>query len=888
MRVIKPLRLSINQRVLTVRRAHHLSVGLLVYFPFEAPGVALPEVSLWRNIAPIVGKDAILDEGLPKPCGEVLVFGKAYSPGGEPRPAFSARVQMGTVDKTIFVVGRRRWENGVPTEPEPITEMPITWENAFGGPDFPANPTGMGAGPIEEDGKRVHYLPHLEDPRHLLQSPSARPPPACFVPLDPGRPQRMEKMGTYGQQWVETEFPGFARDLDPEYFMVAPEDQRLGGYLEGGEAVTLENLHPSMPRLTTEVPRLRARCLVEQGGEPLRDVPTRLETLLLFPSIARGIALFRGIFPVAEDDAADVTLMLAALERAGSPKPMEHYRAVLAQRLDKEKGHLYGLRDRDLMPEPDGSAPTFADEVLGDMEALIAREGIAERRMRARAQRDLDQARMDLRVLGVDPDEKLPREVPQAKEPPKPEDLAEYFEDAQAEGAKIQADIEAEAQRELDEAEVQRTRMEDETRKTCARLGVDYDELKRKNTSKATRPPRFSAEAELARMRELAEVGRKLDAPIEDLEAKLADPSFIARLRAMEEAELMVYRCSAHLMPPADAPDAEAQAAARAEVERALAAGEPLARRDLTGIDLRGLSFAKCDLREALLEGADLSGCDLSGAVLAGAVLVRAELGGARLEGADLSGVNLGEAKAEGADLTSVNLRKAVLWKTKCAAARFVAADLRETDLMETLVAGADFSAVEAGGAIFYENDLTGARFTGAKLQKTTFFQCKGADIDFAAACLEQTGFVGVQAEGVSFRGASAASLRVVSTSALRGADFSGAKLEGANLRGVDLTGANFEGASADGADFSEAILRGARITGVSAIGTRFMRSDLTDADLTGTNLMDGLLLKAKLAGAKLEKVNLFRANLAHAKGDDRTSFAGSLVKRVLYTRQNG
>ncbi len=63
MRVIKPLRLSLNQRVLTVRRAHHLSVGLLVYFPFEAPGVALPEVSLWRNIAPIVGKDAILDEG---------------------------------------------------------------------------------------------------------------------------------------------------------------------------------------------------------------------------------------------------------------------------------------------------------------------------------------------------------------------------------------------------------------------------------------------------------------------------------------------------------------------------------------------------------------------------------------------------------------------------------------------------------------------------------------------------------------------------------------------------------------------------------------------------------------------------------------------------------
>jgi hypothetical protein len=51
---------------------------------------------------------------------------------------------------------------------------------------------------------------------------------------------------------------------------------------------------------------------------------------------------------------------------------------------------------------------------------------------------------------------------------------------------------------------------------------------------------------------------------------------------------------------------------------------------------------------------------------------------------------------------------------------------------------------------------------------------------------------------------------------------------------------------------------------------------------------MEAILDKAKVPGAIFEKANLFGASLLHTIGDDRTSFAGALVKQVVFTRQEG
>ncbi|WP_437315195.1 DUF2169 domain-containing protein [Sorangium sp. So ce385] len=880
MRVIKPLRLSILQRVITVRREHRLVIGLLVYFPFEAPDLPLPEVAMWQNVVKQLGKDAALDEGLPKPHGEVLVHGKAFSPGGQPRQVFEARVRAGAIDKAIFVVGRRRWAFDGPTDPEPIVEMPITYENAFGGPGYPQNPVGMGLSPVAENGVEVHYLPHLEDPRNLLRSPGDRPAPAAFGPIDVTWPQRARKAGTYGARWLEAEFPGLASDLDPELFQAAPLDQRIEGYFQGGEEVVIENMHPTRPRLETRVPRLRARCFVAMkgaGGEqPLHEVPTRLDTVLLFPNIERGVAVFRAVQPIAEDDAADVSTLLAALERPESPRPIEHYRATLAQRVDREKGHLYGLRERDLLPEPDPGAPALPDETVSDMDELIRREGALEKRARARAQSELEQARLSMRVLGLDPDEKLPKEIPPPEQPPALDELPDYVERVQAQAKDIQAEAEAKQRSALEEA-----------RATCAAQGIDFDALVEQGRKEGGGPPAFRAETELARLRELAGIARAGGAPMPELEAKIEDPAFRASLAKMEDMQLFAYRSFGHVFPPAKDRAPEEQARLRAEVERAIAEGRPLAGRDLTCADLRGLPLSGVNLRSALLERADLTGCDLSGADLSGALLARAKLDAARLTGATLAGANLGEVDGAGASFAGARLQKAVLYKARLSRASFEGADLRGADLMEASLKGADFGGAEAEEVLFFRADLEGARFSRARLGKATFFQCACEGIDFSHAILEGTGFLELAARRASFREARARNLRLVSTSALPGVDFTGADLRMATLRGVDFTGASFEGAWVEGADFGEANLRGARLLGLRGRGARFMRADLTDADLSGSNLMEALLQHALLAGAKLEDANLFRATLLGARGDHRTRFTGAYVTQALFTRQS-
>lgn len=143
MRVVKPQRLSVLQRVFEVRGERLLSLGIAAFLPFEAPELPLPEISMWQEVPKQLGKDVALDEGLPKPRGEVLVFGTAFAPGGQARPVFRARVRVGPIDKAAYIVGKRRWVRGVPSEPEPLSQLALGWDKAFGGPGFAPNPIGM-------------------------------------------------------------------------------------------------------------------------------------------------------------------------------------------------------------------------------------------------------------------------------------------------------------------------------------------------------------------------------------------------------------------------------------------------------------------------------------------------------------------------------------------------------------------------------------------------------------------------------------------------------------------------------------------------------------------------------------------------------------------------
>jgi uncharacterized protein YjbI with pentapeptide repeats len=869
-KVIKPQKLALLTRSFEFGKDFFLSVAVLFFFPFDAPRKPLSEVDLWKFVPGELGKDAALDVCMPKKRAEFLVTGRACPRGGQPAIACAPRAQVGPIEKTLWAVGSRTWKLGAPSSAEPFTEMPITWENAFGGPGFKPNPLGKGIDKVKTERGEVRPLPNIEDPKRLVKSPRDKPPPAGFGPYDLTWPQRFKKAGTYDKTWVKERFPGFAADIDWTIFNTAPEDQQMDGAFKGDERFTLDFMHPKKTRLEGELPGAVARCFVNQKtaqGEVFKEIGTKLDTVWLFPHAERGILVFHGLTQVTEDDACDVLQIVTAFEEMGVPRPVEHYKRVLAERLDREKGVIAALRDGDLMP----AWPLASEAAQGDEMAALVTENLLQKNLRKKAQRQVEEQRALLVSFGLDPDAHgVPASLAPEETPPSLEELPQKVEHLL---------VEAKKQREAQEQE--RVTCEEQLRRALVDQGLDPEPTLSALRSPPGGPPRFSAQGELETLRATVEEHKRLGLDVGWLEAMLVDPQLEVRLGNAERRVLDAYRSSVHHGQPAGARDAEASRRAREAVLAAVRAGESFEGRDLTGADLSGIQIPGANLAGAFMEGVKLTGADLAGADLSGVVLARADLTKVNLRGAKLQKANLGsavlrEAQADGADLT-----EAILSKADLTGARLVGALLAKADLSEATLGGADLSGVKAPGLILLKTDISGLRFGKADLSGCNFLEVTAEGTDFSEACLESAVFLGARGGGASFRGAKLGNLRLVQDCCFEKADFRGANLEGANLRGTKLGECDFTRARLVGADLSECDLKRARLTCVVARDARFVKADLGDAVLAGADLMNAIFQKALIPGANFRGASLYQADLSRVLADDRFSLAGANVKKV-------
>lgn len=880
MRTIKPNKLGLLTKVFENDGEVYLVVTLLVFFPFGSPRSLLHEQSLWTFAAAELGGDAILDECMPKLRGELLVTGRCFTAGGVPRPACSVRVQIGAIDKTLYVVGNRRFGLLGMTEPEPFTEMPITWQNAFGGEGYAPNPLGKGFAPVRGDDGAVHPLPNVEDPKHLIRSPGDRPAPAGFGSYDPTWPQRFSKVGTYDEAWLKERYPEVARDFDWSYYNTAPPDQQIEGYFRGDEAFVIENMHPDKPRIEGVLPGVATRCFINQktdDGEVFREAVMRLDTVRLFPDKERGVLVYRGTLKIREDDAADVLQIVAAAEAMEAPKPVEHYRTVLAQRLDKEKGHLFLLRDGDLLPPPEPDAKPLPDDPQAAMTRLIRSENLLQKRVRAGAERRMEEIKAQIRAQGLDPESIVEPLPPDDAQEPSLEELPAYVDQMLG-----KVDVERASLDERRAAEELRVRAE------CAKHGLDYDELVREAQRESGGPPKFSAKKEIERLEDLAQLARNGGVEWPEIEAKLADPDLVAHLVAVEEHMRASYRQFAHHFPAASRLEGDEAERVRNEVIAGYKEGASFAGRDLTGADLSHLDLTGIDLEGAMLEAASLTGTRLRDANLADAVLARADLLGADLTGANLAGANFGGATLCDARMRGLDLTGAVLAKADLSGADLTGARLSNADLSEAVFDNADLSQVTAEGLLLMNADLSSVRLSGADLQKCTFIETNVEGVDFRGANLGASVFINCKGDGAVFRGGKLDNVRMLAGSSFAGADFRGASLEGANLRGTRLSGSDFTEAVLQTSDLSECDLRGAHLDRAAAANAMFIRADLTGATMSGIDLMQAILQKARVDDANLEKANLFRADAAKMRGNAATSLKGANVKYVRTVAAQG
>ncbi len=340
MNVVKEFEHSLLLNAFGIADKYYLTASVLVFFDLANPSALLKEQELWPAVTDVLGKDVMLDQGMPKPKGEVLAAGSCFAPSGGVRNASHVRFRVGDIRKTVHVFGNRYWIHrggvvSVITDPEPFKAIPVTYENAFGGTGYDKNPIGKGIDPaVTSSGKTVIPLPNIEDPDHLIGSPSDRPEPAGFAPYPLTWPQRTRKLGTYDDKWLRERWPYYPEDMDHTFFNASPPDQQIKTYFKGDEGIEILNMHPEIQLIQSRLPSVRIRCFMTMADKTVedkektefREVSTNLDTVWLFPSIMRGIAVFRGTTEVRDDEYSDVIRIFIATEKLKEkPKDLPYY-----------------------------------------------------------------------------------------------------------------------------------------------------------------------------------------------------------------------------------------------------------------------------------------------------------------------------------------------------------------------------------------------------------------------------------------------------------------------------------------------------------------------------------------------------------------------------------
>ncbi|MFT3735429.1 MAG: DUF2169 domain-containing protein [Rhodocyclaceae bacterium] len=865
MRVIKPFTASLLTRSFEFKKRQYLGISVLLYTPMGDVPMLLPEKDLWPFWATQPEAAGPLEESFPRRRAEYLVCGSAYTTP-QRRDGVAVRARVGNLAKDLAVWGQRYWDGNRISPATPFESLPLGWTRTYGGADFASNPLGMGRADTDLGGHSVRLLPNIEYIPHPLTSPRDEGVPAAFSPIDQMWPQRAAMRGTYDERWLKEEFPAIASDADWRFFNVAPGDQQQDAAFSGTEAYAFENMHPEKAVVSGHLPGVTTRVFatrVLNGEQLFQEVITRLTALWFFPAAERVIQVFQGTLEVTEDDASDVSLLMAAIEKLGEQRPIEHYHAVRDKRLDKKKGALETLRESDL-------APADLAQPIHDFTPTPNR---ALERGTRRAELEREAARAEVAKHGLDPDE----HAPPVKAPPPPviksiDDLIAFSEKAFSDIVDVPVRMAAEKAKLMADAKA-----------VFDREGLDFSVIERETAGLLTSgPPKPGAPKLVEDFKGLVAQGKQTGADIRELEEMLADPKVQAQWKGGDEAAMQGYRLMAQHQAPANMLGAEASAALKQRLLAAHVAGQSLAGWDLTGIELADVDLTGADLTDVLLECAVLKNCCFNGAKLGNALLVRARLEDCRFEQAQLAQSNLSAAHIEhcsfnGADLTGVTLEKTALLHTDLCGTRLDGIGFNETHFENV-----DFSAARSDTMLTFRGlTLHGVRFAQAHFTQSIFLECDLGAADFSEARLDKVVFVTVRASQAKFRKLVVGSGCFAMGCQFDGADFSGAKLERVGMRGTQFTGAEFSLASLRGSDLSECDLRGARFYATDARDALFVRAQLETTSLASANLANAVLMHARLGETDFRHANLHEADLARVRVGPNVKFENALLTRV-------
>ncbi|WCN10227.1 DUF2169 family type VI secretion system accessory protein [Marinomonas mediterranea] len=215
-----------------------------------------------------------------KKGAEILLYAHAYSE--QPTHRILVKAELKTVrehwQKQLVVIGPRYWRRRLldyyPSNPELITELPVSYEYAFGGKNpykehdvYLANPVGRGY--VARGKAKGNPLPQVEHLNDLIKKPRYKAVPYGFGPIGLHWESRYKLFPEIDERALhEGEFP-YRAALPKALYNSAPKDQQLENTLIGMVSVKLTGMTKGLSAtesltLPLNIPSIECQMITRQ------------------------------------------------------------------------------------------------------------------------------------------------------------------------------------------------------------------------------------------------------------------------------------------------------------------------------------------------------------------------------------------------------------------------------------------------------------------------------------------------------------------------------------------------------------------------------------------------------------------------------------------------
>jgi len=850
MKTTKPNTMSLLFRTHLLGKKDVLTISAFATFKFDTSEPRLFEdQELWKIVELNLAKDETFDLGIPKPRGEYLVYGSAFSQ--KPVQGMGIYASVGDMSKTLIVIGNRFWTKIGSSAPENFTSMPVDYKHAFGGEGYLDNPLGKGyLG--STDGKT--YLPNIEDPDRPIVNKNDRRFPAGFNPYPIDWPQRMQYMGPINDNYLQEYWPGFPGGTNPEIFNTAPIDQRLKGYFLGDEKIIIKNMHHKQSTQFSQLPGLRARIFIVQtdqnGQELFKELSAKPETLWLFPNQEAGVLLFRASTNVIDEEYSDVSQLYAVWESMSEAElPIEFYaQQLFIQEEPTEELVAENASEEEpiVMDEPESGVP---EDVVEDKNVTPP-----ELKEALKSLQDVqDKIAGQLKDMGADPAKEIEKIMNPASKPNAP--LPD-----------------------LNSALKQLEQINQNIIKKNNLAQADIDKVLNKANQSASN----------ASLSEVLQKFQQSEANIpSDLKGSLSElGNLIQSLKASTEEEneeqvVVDDETEPPQIPIVPEPVLASKELTRMDVINQYNEDKNLSNLDLSNLDLSGLDLQGANFSNSILHNTALKDSNLDNAIFESVFTANADFTKASLCNAQISNSYIGKAMFKNANMCKIIVIKSDLSGSNFNGTVLQDAQFTEVNLDQSSITNCNCQKAAFTRCIMTDSNLSNANFTQANLTGSDLSLANLDNTRFNSVIASELKLGGCIGNSTDFRNANLAYSRADETTNFFRSSFKGATITLAGWEGAQLPENDFSNAVLDESNFSNTNLIKSRLELVSAKQTDFSKAVLEGADLNRVNLFKGSLRRANLLGTDLRYSNLYGVDFYKATMG-QTDFTGANLDQTL------